>query len=825
MAIRILSDQNVTSNVIAIQAFRLGTDSLWKIRGNSASTELAFEYSTSSALSDANIKVVFNSSGDVGIGDNVTPSQKLHVAGNIYSINSGTDGGQIRLANSGGGSLWYWAARTTGLNLGELGVADGNIFIANGGNVGIDTTDQTPEKFNVDGNIIMVGGSTNTGYDRYFKIYGNTQPVNNPNRWAGMAVYNNGGNNVNELAFFTGSGDDARTEKVRIDSGGRVGIGTDDPQSKLQIVDEVSTSIKMYSTYNYSLNRNWAIQLNGFGPGNWGGISFLQSTAQDLAPTVPVFGITRAGNVGIGINASNTAVDQKLHVNGSIKIANTNSRLVFGTSGGTDRRALEGNVDGTLLQVGEGYSDITMYGDVGIGTTNPAYALDVDGMVAIRNSTGPQLLFFETGSAYTDGMRLLRYQDKLSLTYGWNANEEALTVVGGTGSDVGNVGIGTTSPSVKLQVQQDQTAESNVIFMNNSTGANAAIRLSLNVGNPAGDDPKISFNVGDGGLDWTIGVDNSDSDKFKISGGTDSHNPNLGTNDRLVIESSGDVGIGTDAPTKRLDIRTDNGVLIRGATGSTNAGLSFLPASGGRQYDLGNNGSNFQIRDVSANLTRMFFHYNGRLAIGDDLTDPLGKVDIYRPAGQSGTAAIAITNGESNGKNWGISTEVIAGGDFAILQSASTGGTPTPSAANVRLRINNAGDALFYREIFAATATGTTMRVPRNLFVSYGGSSYNYTFDPVALFGSNPSGGTLGLRVSGWPTRLFDGIIIWRNDGGGSSKIGTGVVTLVTVATNDFSGVGVTVSLPSANTNEIKISFSGFHSNNHGWECYIKTEY
>ena len=649
MAIRILSDQNVTSNVIAIQAFRLGTDSLWKIRGNAASTELAFEYSTSSALSDANIKVVFNSSGDVGIGDNVTPSQKLHVAGNIYSINSGTDGGQIRLANSGGGSLWYWAARTTGLNLGELGVADGNIFIANGGNVGIDTTDQTPEKFNVDGNIIMVGGSTNTGYDRYFKIYGNTQPVNNPNRWAGMAVYNNGGNNVNELAFFTGSGDNARTEKVRIDSGGRVGIGTDDPQSKLQIVDEVSTTIKMYSTYNYSLNRNWAIQLNGFGPGNWGGISFLQSTDQDLAPTVPVFGITRAGNVGIGINASNTAVDHKLHVNGSIKIANSNSRLVFGTSGGTDRRALEGNVDGTLLQVGEGYSDITMYGNVGIGSTSPE---------------------------------------------------------------------------------------------------------------------------------------------------------------------------------RKLDIRTDDGVLIKGASGSVNAKLSFLPASGGRQYDFQNNSSNFQIKDESAGITRMFFHYNGRLAIGDNLTDPLGKVDIYRPAGESGTAAIAITNGEGGGgRNWGISTEVVAAGDFAILTSTTNGGTPTPTSANVRFRINNTGDALFYREILAATTTGTTVRVPRNLFVSYGGASYDYTFDPVALFGSNPSGGTLGLRVSGWPTRLFDGIIIWRNDGGGSSKIGTGVVTLVQIATNDFSGVGVTVSLPSVNTNEIKISFSGFHSNDHGWACYIKTEY
>ena len=88
----------------------------------------------------------------------------------------------------------------------------------------------------------------------------------------------------------------------------------------------------------------------------------------------------------------------------------------------------------------------------------------------------------------------------------------------------------------------------------------------------------------------------------------------------------------------------------------------------------------------------MFFHYNGRLAIGSNLTDPLGQVDIYRAAGLSGTAAIAITNGESNGKNWGISTEVVGGGDFALLQSASTGGTPTPSAANVRFIINNSGN-------------------------------------------------------------------------------------------------------------------------------------
>ena len=117
--------------------------------------------------------------------------------------------------------------------------------------------------------------------------------------------------------------------------------------------------------------------------------------------------------------------------------------------------------------------------------------------------------------------------------------------------------------------------------MNNSTGANAAIRLSLNVGSPAGNDPKISFNIGDGGFDWTMGVDNSDSDKFKISGGTDSHNPNLGTNDRLVIDSSGNVGIGISSPQSKLHIGE-----------SATVGSNFTTAVNNSQLFVHNVGAN-----------------------------------------------------------------------------------------------------------------------------------------------------------------------------------------------------------------------------------------
>jgi hypothetical protein len=215
------------------------------------------------------------------------------------------------------------------------------------------------------------------------------------------------------------------------------------------------------------------------------------------------------------------------------------------------------------------------------------------------------------------------------------------------------------------------------------------------------------------------------------------------TTERIRINSSGNVGIGTPSPDFALDIEAiSSGVQLQMGRISTNVGSAWMGASG----------SGFALGV-------------GAYGAGNSVTDPKGFL------------------------------------------------------------IDASGNLSTRRRIQAKTDTGVGASVTRNMFISWGGASYDYTFDPVAVFGSNQSGGTLGIRVSGWPTRLFDGIIIWRNNGGGSSKLGTGVVTLVQIATNDFSGVGVTVSLPSVNTNEIKISFTGWHSNDHGWSCYIKNDF
>jgi hypothetical protein len=107
-------------------------------------------------------------------------------------------------------------------------------------------------------------------------------------------------------------------------------------------------------------------------------------------------------------------------------------------------------------------------GRVGIGTSSPQVQLDVNGRVSITESVTPQIQFYESGSAYTEAMRLIRKDDKLSLTYGWNSGEEALTV-----TNTGNVGIGTTSPTAKLDVVGQVRASTGILFGSDTAAANA----------------------------------------------------------------------------------------------------------------------------------------------------------------------------------------------------------------------------------------------------------------------------------------------------------------------------------------------------------------
>ncbi|MEY5050051.1 MAG: hypothetical protein RLZZ175_3425 [Bacteroidota bacterium] len=92
------------------------------------------------------------------------------------------------------------------------------------------------------------------------------------------------------------------------------------------------------------------------------------------------------------------------------------------------------------------------------------------------------------------------------------------------------VGFGTTSPSNDIDVESSSATATAVDI--NCTGAG---------------DPKINFQLS-GTSTFSMGIDNSDADKFKI--GTSA----LETGTRLTINSSGQVGINTSSPTATLDV-------------------------------------------------------------------------------------------------------------------------------------------------------------------------------------------------------------------------------------------------------------------------------
>jgi hypothetical protein len=137
------------------------------------------------------------------------------------------------------------------------------------------------------------------------------------------------------------------------------------------------------------------------------------------------------------------------------------------------------------------------------------------------------------------------------------------------------VGIGTASPGYDLEISKSQNAPTAMRVINGQTGSTLAdARLEIASGSSTGGDPLLFYQVG-GSYSFVLGVDASDSGKFKIAKSTFVG----GANTYFTLDTSGSVGIGTQSPATKLHVSSGVLTLDGSAAGFSNSGYMVYVAS------------------------------------------------------------------------------------------------------------------------------------------------------------------------------------------------------------------------------------------------------
>jgi len=783
--------------------------------------------------------------------------------------------------NTGAGYLQYVAEEnvsTTRLNS-RLEIATSNestgpqvkMVIDKSGNVGIGTTSPG-------GRLALLGAGTTTGFtfrtqdsagtDRFVIQDNGNVGIGTTAPGSRLVVKGSGATSATSALNVTNS---SNVSALFVRNDGNVGIGTTGPGAKLDVFVDGTINAVVGIFGKVDSTGYWRIR-NAGSPTTRRILEGYSGTTETIHLDPSSTSYLNGGNVGIGTTGPNV----KLQVVGDVGIGADDSKIVYRTAGGTALTFFDGSAAESIyaldLRLGATYSTLdsndpgnggiyaagilkvagtgnsSIAGNVGIGTTGPGYKLDVNG----NYSLGENSIVWNARSLYhtaTDQYGVGQYASAASHFYLTNEGgtyRQALVLGDNAGSSTafgfstssdsgstwnprfvigqsGNVGIGTTEPASKLHVQGGDAR----IWGGSATDS------FLQIGS-------------EGALDESMNIKFvTSNNSLQIYGYGRSAGSGLN-----ILSNSGNVGIGTTAPTSLLSLGS-NAVISRGtsdgadndvlklsggglAAGSRGAVIQLFgnehATSPGQLYLAGGESSYVAVNGgISAGS-----YYattppsNGMIIsgnVGIGTTGPGAKLQVYGDGNSTifGTGTLTdsyiAVRDIVNGAYFGIDASLNAGAGAVLIQggnnkaialdantSAFGAGTPdvyiNPSG-NVGIGTTAPGDQL---TLLAATdgsgirligsQTATTKAVQYSL---YDGSTQRSTFSLASVAGQYSTGATAG------------DIVLRANTGKLILQTGTGAASMTINSGNVGIGTTAPASLLSLYNTSTSTAFKGFN--------------
>jgi hypothetical protein len=388
-----------------------------------------------------------------------------------------------------------------------------------------------------------------------------------------------------------------------------------------------------------------------------------------------------------------------------------NGGAVFNENGANVDFRVEGDNEANLLFV-DASADA-----VGIGTSSPGAKLDVEGTTQIRHKYTGAPERFSIGQFNSSGDASINNIANAPLLFATNNTERAritstgtLNIVGagtaGTNQAIsfngstpvdtlvttsgGNVGIGTASPTVRLQTLSARSATlSSAIFGTSGTGAvNDFNKLTLHVQNTLGG------STGGAGIGAVLEAAASNRTGLALYYDSGSGFQTEG----VRLDSSGNLGIGTNAPGQKLHVASD-GYNFRTSNAGNSAGYNIgRNTTDGLLYFYGDqSGANGYVFS-SVDGERARIDSAGNLGIGT--SSPFGTAANRICLSVNGTTSASINAGSG-----GVQRAYLFG-SASVGQIGTIGGLPLVFAPNdgERARIDSDGT---FRVKGAGTAGST----------------------------------------------------------------------------------------------------------------------